>query len=91
MIGQIVVLGGSIYYLIKKKGIEGWLMMTGTLLGLLVGIFQQYIFPFILTEKNINHTQLSYYYSFFFIISALFSLIFAVGFIILIIKNIQKV
>lgn len=90
MIGQAVVLGGSIYYLTKNKTAAGWLMTIGSLLGILMGLYQRFLFPTLIAEKELDSVVVVNYYYAFYTLQVLFSLIFAIGFILLILKAVKK-
>lgn len=90
MLGQVIVLGGSIYYLAKEKTAAGWLMTIGTALGFLTYIFQVYVFPRFIEKKDLDSISISDYYYVFYAVNILFSLLFAIGFIMLILKAIKK-
>ena len=90
MIGEIIVLGGSIYYLAKEKNAAGWLMSIGSLLGILCVAFQTLVFPFIITKKEMDSVTAMDFYYVFYGLNILFSLLFAIGFMMLIIKVVKK-
>lgn len=90
MIGQVILLAGSVYYTVKKKGIEGWLMIIGSLLGLLTNIFQTFLFPFIIAKKELDSVKVVDYYYVFYGLNIFFSVLFGVGFIMLILKFVKK-
>ena len=90
MVGETVVLGGSIYYLVKEKSVEAWLMVTGMFFVILASAFQMYIFPLIIRKNDIDAMKVIDYYYVFYAAHLLFSLIFAIGFIMLVIKVVKR-
>jgi len=90
MVGETVVLGGSIYYLVKEKSVEGWLMVTGMFFVILAGASQMYIFPAIVRKNNIDAIKVMDYYYAFYVSHLLFLLIFAIGFLMLVMKVVKR-
>jgi len=90
MVGETVVLGGSIYYLVKEKSVEGWLMVSGMFFVILAGASQMFIFPAIVRLNNIDAMKVMDYYYVFYAAHLLFSLIFAIGFIMLVMKVVKR-
>lgn len=90
MVGETVVLGGSIYYLVKEKSVEGWLMVTGMFFVILAGAFQMYIFPSLIQKNDIDAMKVIDYYYVFYAFNIFFSLIFAIGFLMLVMKVVKK-
>ena len=90
MIGQVVVLGGSVYYLAKKKSVDALLMVIGSFFGILTYIFQLYVFPFIIQKNEMDSVSVANYYYIFYGINVFFSLIFAIGFVVLVGKFLKK-
>lgn len=90
MVGETVVFGGSIYYLVKEKSIEGWLMVTGIFFVILAGASQMYIFPAIVRKNNIDAMAVMDYYYVFYAAHLLFTLIFAIGFIMMVMKVVKR-
>lgn len=90
MVGETVILGSSIYYLVKEKSVEGWLMVSGIFFVLLAGVSQMYIFPFFIQRNDIDAMKVMDYYYVFYAAHVLFSLIFAIGFLMLVMKVVKR-
>lgn len=90
MLGQIIVLGGSIYYLTKKKTTAGWLMTIGSLLGILMELYQRFLFPSLIAKKNLDNIVVTDYYYVFYTLHILFYFLFSIGFVMLIMKIVKK-
>lgn len=90
MIGGIIVLAGSIYYLNKKNSAEGWLMTIGSLLSLIFQALYSFIIPWLINYLDWSAEYLSSFYSIMNIVGHLNYLIFAVGFFMLIQKSVNK-
>jgi ABC-type multidrug transport system fused ATPase/permease subunit len=90
MIGGIIVLVGSFYYLSKKNTIEGWLMVIGSALSFITQILFNYLIPWLMNSLDWSAESMSSFYSIMGIGSTLIYLIFAVGFFMLIQKTLKE-
>ena len=89
MIGGIVVLVGSFYYLSKKNTIEGWLMVIGSLLSFITQILYSYIIPWLMNSLDLSSQNIASFYSIMNIGSMFIYLVFAIGFFMLIQKVVK--
>lgn len=54
LIPQGIIIITCILYLSKKTSIEGFLLLIGSMVALLVSIFYQFIYPFLLDESILS-------------------------------------
>ncbi|WP_340202360.1 hypothetical protein [Ascidiimonas sp. W6] len=54
LIPQCIIIIACILYLIKKISLEGILLLTGALIALLVSLFYQLIWPYLLQENFVD-------------------------------------
>ena len=86
---QLIILIACIFYLAKKATIDGVLLLIGTLAVVMVIVFNNLILPGILQQHHHNFEDQSLFYVTG-AISFLSALIFAIGFLLLILKKVKN-
>ncbi len=89
VIFHLVTLGVCVYYIIRKQNIDGFLLSTGAFIHILTSTFYSLILPIMARSVGPEIYSRPYLLSVAGIISLLGSLVYIIGFIILVINHVS--